>query len=123
MLVALGQYGHQPMQMPQLQLWRSLDYRNEEFSKYFMTINFIHTTTRGAIVLYGCEFAIGYDIHTLRATSFYLIFSGETKHVLHVTVYSASTAATSGHGMILVLPRNVGMKSASVSASAFGLYN
>jgi hypothetical protein len=41
-----------------------------------MTINCIHTTTRGAlicfqtIVLYGCSFTNGYDVNTLRISSF-----------------------------------------------------
>jgi hypothetical protein len=45
-------------------------------TKNFMTINCIHNTTRGAnicfqtIVLYGCNFANGYDINTLRMSSF-----------------------------------------------------
>jgi hypothetical protein len=71
MQVAHGLYGHQTTKMTKLQLsndnhgeahaisHESWDYPNRESSKYFMTINCIHTTTRGAhicfqtIVLYG----------------------------------------------------------------------
>jgi hypothetical protein len=66
------------------------DYPNRESSKYFMTINCIHTTTRGAhiclqtIVLYGCNFANGYDINSLRMSSFYTTFCGQTKRVLRM---------------------------------------
>jgi hypothetical protein len=50
-----------------------------------MTISYIHTITRGAqicfqrIVLYGCTYANGYDINTLRINSFYTIFCAQTK--------------------------------------------
>jgi hypothetical protein len=77
------------------------DYPNRGSSKYFMMINCIHTTTCGAlicfqtIVLYGCNFSNCYDIKT-----------------------STSTTVTSGHGIILMLSANVGIK--STSASAFG---
>jgi hypothetical protein len=52
------------------------DYPNRGSSKYFMAINCVHTTTRGAhicfqtIVLYGCNFTNGNDINTLRMSSF-----------------------------------------------------
>jgi hypothetical protein len=50
---------------------------------------------------------------------FYTTFCGQTKRVLRVRVCSASTTVTSGHGIILMLSANVGIK--STSASAFGL--
>jgi hypothetical protein len=50
---------------------------------------------------------------------FLLTPCGEMKHVLRVRVCSSFTAATSGHGMILMLSANVGIK--STSASVFGL--
>jgi hypothetical protein len=71
------------------------------------------------IVLYRCNFANRYDINTLRMSSFYTTFCGQRKRDLRVRVCSTSTAVTSGHGLILMLSANVGIKSAS--ASAFGL--
>jgi hypothetical protein len=90
-----------------------------------MTINCIHTTTRGAhicfqtIVLYGCSFTDCYDINTLRMSSFFRTFCGQTKRVLRLRVCSTSTTVTSGHRIILMQSANVGIKSAS--ASALGL--
>jgi hypothetical protein len=109
--------------------WRSShenwDYPNRGSSKYFITINCIHATTRGAhicfqtVVLYGCNFANGYDINTLQTSSFYATFCGQTTRVLRVRVCSTSTTVISGYGIILMLSANVGIKCAS--ASAFGL--
>jgi hypothetical protein len=75
--------------------------------------------SRSAHVSRRCNFVNGYDINTLRMSSFYITFCGQTKRVLRVRVRSASTTVTSGHGIILMLSANVGIKSAS--ASAFGL--
>jgi hypothetical protein len=50
---------------------------------------------------------------------FYITFGGQMKHISRVRICSASTAVTSGHGIILSQSANVRMKSAS--ASAFGL--
>jgi hypothetical protein len=92
---------------------------NRGSSKYFMTINCIHTTTRGAhicfqtIVLYGWNFANGYNINTLRMSSYYITFCGQTKRVLRVRVCSTSTTVTSRHGIILMLSANVDIKPAS----------
>jgi hypothetical protein len=93
---------------------------------FFMKTNCMHTTTRGghicfqAIVLYACNFAIGYAINTLRMSLFYRILSGHTKSVLCVRVRSTSTTVVYEHGMVLMLFANVGIKPAS--ASAFGWY-
>jgi hypothetical protein len=90
-----------------------------------MTINGIHTTTRGGqicfqiVVLYGCNFAISYDTNTLRMNSSYTTFCGQMKRVLCERVCSAATTVTFGHGITLMLSKNVGIKSAS--ASVFGL--
>jgi hypothetical protein len=71
-----GMYRHQPMNTPKLQLWNesrvnahatphgNWDYPNRGSSKYFMTINCIHTTTRGehicfqTMVFCGCRHAM-----------------------------------------------------------------
>jgi hypothetical protein len=96
--------------------WRSVhDYPKRESTKYFMMMNWIHTITRGAhtylqtILPFGCNFANGYDINTLRWSSLYIIFCGQTKYVLRIRVCSTSTVATSGYGKILFLSKNVGL--------------
>jgi hypothetical protein len=81
----------------------------------------IHTTTPEVhtcfqtIVLYRCNFESDY-ISTLRKSSFYITFLEQTKHVLIVRVRWTSTTVTAGHGIILMLSVNVGIK----TASAFG---
>lgn len=77
-----------------------------------MKMNWIQTTTREAhisfqiIVLYESNFENGY-INTLRMRSFYIIFCITSKTV------------TSGHGKILVMSSNTGIK--SFSQPGFGL--
>jgi hypothetical protein len=74
------------------------DYPNRGSSKYLITINCIHTTTHRAhirfqmIILHRCNFANGYDINTLRMSSFYTTFCGQMKRVLCMTVCSMSTS-------------------------------
>jgi hypothetical protein len=57
--------------------------------------------------------------NTLRMSSFYITICGRAEHVLRVRVRSMSATVTSGHGIILILFSNVGIR--STSASAFGL--
>jgi hypothetical protein len=82
MHVAYGLYGRQPMNMPYLQLrnssrgeihatlYENWKYPSRGFSMYFMRINCIHTTVRGAricfqaIVLCRSNLVSGYDINT-----------------------------------------------------------
>jgi hypothetical protein len=70
-------------------------------SVLFMTTNYIHTTTCGAriyfqmIVLNGRNFANSYCVNTLRMSSFYVTFCGQTKEALRVRVCLSSTAVTS----------------------------
>jgi hypothetical protein len=120
--------------VPQLQLWnerrgeaRPISHENWEYpnwgtSKYFLAINCIHTTySRRAqtfpddrpLRMQFCE----WPHHTLRMICFYTTFCGQTKHVLRVKVCSTSKKVTSGHRIILVLSANVGIMSASMSAS------
>lgn len=52
---------------------------------YCMTMNYIHTTTRGTIICLqstvpcGGNFANGYYVNTPRMSSFYITFCGQTK--------------------------------------------
>jgi hypothetical protein len=74
-------------------LHENWDYPTRSYSKCFMIINFHPYRSRGAHicfqtnVLYGDEFANGYDIDALRISS-YLTFCGQTQHVLSVRVCS-----------------------------------
>jgi hypothetical protein len=107
--------------------WRSscniawqLDYPNCGPSKYFITMKYIHTTTRGAQVsrwLSSTHTILKWLQHKLQMSSFYATFCGHMKHVLHVRVCQMYTTVTSGQGIILMLLANVGIKSASASAS------
>jgi hypothetical protein len=47
---------------------------------------------------YGCNSADGYDINTLRISSLYVKFCGQTKHFWNVRVCSTSTRVTSEDG-------------------------
>jgi hypothetical protein len=86
----------------------------EGSSKYFMTISCIPANTHRThilfqlIVLYGCTFANVY-INTLLMSSLYIVFYGQKKNVLRVRACSMSTTVTSGKGLILMLPANVGI--------------
>jgi hypothetical protein len=74
--------------------------------KYFMMISTIHAATRGAhicfqtIVHYGCSFANGHDVNTLRMSSSYATLCGQTKRVFCVRVCSASTADPCWHWIV-----------------------
>jgi hypothetical protein len=56
-----------------------------------------------------CSFANGYDINTLRMSSSYTTFCGQTKRVFRVRVCSTSTTVSSGNGVVLMLSVNVGI--------------
>jgi hypothetical protein len=95
------------------------DYSNPGSSEYFMTINFILTTIRGAHtflqtnVFCGCNSAKRYDINTQPMSFFYITFCEQTSHLLCVRMFSTSTRVTSVHGTILNLSANVDIKSSS----------
>jgi hypothetical protein len=105
-------------------LWRLTNIARELEISQPMVLRVLHDdelhpyTTRGAhicfqtIVLYECNFANGYDINTLRMSSFYTKFYGETKHVLRARMCSASITAISGQGIVLILSSNAGIISA-----------
>jgi hypothetical protein len=83
---------------------------------YFTTINFIHTTTRGAQisfqtnVFYVRNFANGCDINMSRMRSFLSTVCGQTKRILRVRMCLMFTTVTSGLGIILMLSANMGIK-------------
>jgi hypothetical protein len=53
------------------------------------------------IILYGCNFAKGYDINTLRMSSFYSIFCGQTKRVLRIIVWPGTVGDNAvGHYLL-----------------------
>jgi hypothetical protein len=122
------------MKVPYLQLWSEIhgeahtiphdisDYPNLRSSVFSVTIICIHSTTRGAhicfqtIVLYAFSFYEWLN-NTLGVSYFYTTFCGETNHI-RVRVSLTSTTVPSGHGIILMLSANVGMKSAAASAFA-----
>jgi hypothetical protein len=55
------------------------------------------------VALYGCRFANAYDISTLRISSSYKTFCGQTKLVLRVRVCSMPTTITFDTELILML--------------------
>jgi hypothetical protein len=101
-----GLQGHQPMKMPQLELWNkshreahvttheNCDYANRASLRSFIMTSCIHNITHRehicfqTIVIYKCKFPNSY-INTLQMSSLYT-FCGQMKYVLHVGVCSAS---------------------------------
>lgn len=64
------------------------------------------------IILYRYNSVNGHNLNTTYMSSFYTKYCGHTRYVLHVEVPS-NTTGTSGCGIILMLPTNVDIKSAS----------
>lgn len=58
------------------------------------------------IVLYWCKISNGYFINSLRINSSYIIFCGQTKFILRLSVSSSSAVVTSRHGTILMMSTN-----------------
>lgn len=61
-------------------------------------------------VLFGCSYANGCISNTLLMHSI-KIFFGPIKHVLHMSESLTSTLITFGHGLILILPAHLAIKS------------
>lgn len=93
--------------------------RKRRFSKYIVTVNYMHNNNNEAhlfyqtIVLYVRNFSDVCDLNsiTLEKRSFSTKSSRKKKCVLVVTVCTTSTSVASGHTTVLIQTTNLSVKS------------